>query len=1157
MGSVGRPGAARAQRAARARAQLAQRDGPPAEHTSSSEHESAQWAVADRPPAVAPVGPPTPAPASAPGGGAHPRGSSAEAQLARLGFTDVDRVAATLHRLGFGPPDGLPLTANPVVAELAHAADPDRALAGLDRLIDTLDTQDLTDAPGPTGVAGAARPADPTRSSAELRAALATRPGSRRRLITVLGASLALADHLAAHPADWRILADDEATAAAPTAATHRARLLAAVGADPDDERPRARGDGPDVLDALRVAYRRALLVLAARDLTNTVTVEDATAELADLAAAALDAGLAVARAGLAPTAPPVRLAVIGMGKCGGRELNYVSDVDVVFVAEPATASLPDGPGAATTAATGTADAAEPPEEAALRAATRLAEGLVRACGTRTSEGALFQVDVGLRPEGRDGALVRTLASHRAYYGRWARTWEFQALLKARPVAGDLALGAEFCSMVEPLVWSAASRPGFVADIRAMRRRVEASLSSREASRNIKLGPGGLRDVEFAVQLLQLVHGRTDTKLHARATLHAIDGLARGGYVGRRDATSLADAYRFLRAVEHRLQLRRLQRTHVLPRDPDELRWLGRSLGMLGAEEFAAEHAYTARSVRRLHEQLFYQPLLEAVARLSAEQVRLTPGEAADRLAALGFAYPHRSLKHIEALTAGVSRTATIQRHLLPTMLPAFADAADPDAGLLAYRQVSEALGRVPWYLRLLRDSAGAADRLARVLAASGYVAALMRAAPESVRLLRTEEDLRPVGRGELARTLLAVARRNLDADDAAARARAIRRVELVRVACADLLGLLDATAVGEALAAAATATIEASLLVARRTVTRRLAAGRPAADRFAAVGQPADDLEDQRTCENDLPSHARQASFSGALAGEPARIAVVAMGRLGGGEMSYGSDADVLFVHEPRPGVGARAAGEYATAVVEELVRLLGQPGPDPALRLDLGLRPEGRNGPVTRDLDGYAAYYRRWALGWEAQALLRARPLAGDAELAARFRDLADGFRYPARLPGGAIAEVERLRDRMGAARVPRGADRTLHVKFGPGGLTDVEWTIQILQLRHAHEIPALRTTGTLTALRELATAGLLDGAEAAVLSAAWLSASRIRNAILLARGTPGDLIPRTTPALDRVAGVLGYPLEQVTDVLDDHRRAAAAARHVTDRIFAREQA
>ncbi|MBX6391368.1 MAG: hypothetical protein IRZ08_20660 [Frankia sp.] len=245
------------------------------------------------------------------------------------------------------------------------------------------------------------------------------------------------------------------------------------------------------------------------------------------------------------------------------------------------------------------------------------------------------------------------------------------------------------------------------------------------------------------------------------------------------------------------------------------------------------------------------------------------------------------------------------------------------------------------------------------------------------------------------------------------------------------------------------------------------------------------------------------------------------------------------------------------AAAVVEELTRLLSMPGLDPALRLDLGLRPEGRNGPVSRTLDGYATYYRRWALGWEAQALLRARPVAGDPELGARFCELIDEIRFPKEWPPQAVAEAERLRGRMEAERIPRGVDRTVHVKFGPGGLTDVEWAVQILQLRHAHEIPALRTTSTLGALRELAAAGLVDGGEAAILSAAWLSASRIRNAVMLARGQPGDVIPRTTPALERVAGVLGYPWERAAELAADHRRTGAAARRVVDAVFAREQA
>ncbi len=1047
-------------------------------------------------------------------GGTHPRGSSVQAQLARMGFSNVDRSTTTIRRLGLaaepdGRPDGdtgatahgsvdspsIDLSGNAVLVELSRAADPDLALAAIERVVDT----------------------SPDEIGHELLAVLAAHPGLRRRLVAVLGASAALGDHLVRHPTDWRVIADDDLMRATPSARRTREHLLRAVGADPDAAVPRAAGEGIAILDALRVAYRRALFVLAARDLTGAVPFDDATAELSDLASAALDAALAVARSTVSPAAPSVRLAVIGMGKCGGRELNYVSDVDVLFVAEPGQAGedadpVGNGPGCI---GPGRSTVIRNDEVAALAAATRLAEGMVRACGAVTGEGALFQIDVGLRPEGRNGPLVRTLASHDAYYLRWARTWEFQALLKARPVAGDREVGERFCAAVGPLVWSAASRPGFVADVQAMRRRVERSLPPGEADRDIKLGPGGLRDVEFAVQLLQLVHGRTDVRLRTASTLLALGALARGGYVGRRDAAGLADAYRFLRGTEHRLQLQRLRRVHTLPRDPGELRWLARSLGLASAGEMAAEHVRVTRFVRRLHERLFYQPLLEAVARLSAEEVRLTPQEARDRLAALGFVDTAGALRHIEALTNGVSRTATIQRRLLPAMLHWFADAADPDAGLLAYRQVSDALGRTPWYLRLLRDESGAAERLCRLLATSSYVADLMQRAPESVRLLRTTDDLRPRTRAQLIQALIAIARRNPVWEQAVGRARAVRRVELVRVACADLLGLLDVAAVGRALSDAAAATIEASLFVAERRFEQQ--AGHPL----------------------------------------PVRIAVIAMGRLGGGEMSYGSDADVVFVHEPTDGATDGEAADAARTVVAELRRLLALPAPDPPLLLDAQLRPEGRCGPMTRTPAGYAAYFRRWSLGWEAQALLRACPVAGDGELGDRFCTWVDEIRYPVVLPPGTVTEVVRLRGRMEAERIPRGVDRTLHLKLGPGGLTDVEWAVQVLQLRHAHAVPALRTTSTLGGLRAAAAAGLLDPVEAATLADAWTMASRIRNAIMLTRGRPGDVLPREPRALAQVARAVGYPAEQAEELVGDHRRAGARARSVTEALFAREQA
>jgi glutamate-ammonia-ligase adenylyltransferase len=279
----------------------------------------------------------------------------------------------------------------------------------------------------------------------------------------------------------------------------------------------------------------------------------------------------------------------------------------------------------------------------------------------------------------------------------------------------------------------------------------------------------------------------------------------------------------------------------------------------------------------------------------------------------------------------------------------------------------------------------------------------------------------------------------------------------------------------------------------------------------------------------------------------------LVAMGRLGGGELGYGSDADVLFVHDPLPGADERRAQEAATAVAGEVRRLLTSPGPEPALAVDADLRPEGRNGPLVRSLAAYAEYYARWSLPWEAQALTRAVPVAGDAGLGERFVALADPLRWPrGGLPEAAVREVRRIKARVEAERLPRGADARRHLKLGRGGLSDVEWTVQLLQLRHAGEVDALRTPSTLAGLRAAQDAGLLAGADAEVLAAAWTLASRVRNAVVLSRGRPSDSLPAAVRELDGVARLVGYPPGSAAALDDDYQRLTRRARSVVERVF-----
>ena len=968
------------------------------------------------------------------------RTSTVVARLARSGFARPAEAEPLLVDLGLDGDD-----ADPLVATLAATADPDLALRGLHRLVEAVD-----DAPA-------------------LLSALRGAGGTRHRLCAVLGSSAALAAHLARHPGDWRVLAEDTVVTSRPTRLGLQRALLDAVG-------DRVGREG---LDALRVAYRRCLLGLAARDVTGTLAVEDVASELADLAEATLSAALDLA---VREHPTDSRLAVIGLGKCGGRELNYVSDVDVVFVAEPAD-----------------------------NGATALAAAMMRACSEVTAEGAIWPVDAGLRPEGKAGPLVRTLASHESYYRRWAKTWGFQALLKARFVAGDAALGRSYLESVTPMVWSAAAREGFVADVQAMRRRVLEHVPSAEADREVKLGPGGLRDVEFAVQLLQLVHGRSDESLRSPNTLVALDALAAGGYVGRDDAAQMAAAYRFLRTVEHRLQLQHLRRTHLIPTAEHDLRWLARAMGFRDVESWQREHDAHTREVRRLHEKLFYRPLLESVARLPAEEARLTPEAAQQRLEALGFADPAAALRHLEALTRGVSRRAAIQRTLLPVMLGWFADAADPDAGLLAFRQVSDALGSTPWYLRVLRDEGATAERLARLLATSRFVADLLARAPEAVATLGHDEELRPRPAEALRSELLACVARNDGSEHSVAAARGLRRRELVRIACGDLLGLVDVVEVGRALSDVAAGTLEAAL----QTAVRRV------------------ELEQRR------PSIVR--------------LAVIGMGRLGGAEQGYGSDADVLFVYEPVAGQDSPEHTQAAHDIANEMRRLLALPAPDPPLVVDADLRPEGKQGPLVRSLSSYAEYYRRWAAVWESQALLRARPVAGDIDLGARFIAMVDAVRYPdAGVDASSVREIRRLKARMEAERLPRGADPTLHTKLGRGGLADVEWTAQLLQLRHAGAVADLRTTSTLAALDAARRNDLLREDDAAVLGAAWRIATRVRNAIVLARGRPSDSVPTDPRSLAAVARAMGYAGGRTHELIEDYRRATRRARAVYERVF-----
>lgn len=873
-----------------------------------------------------------------------------------------------------------------------------------------------------------------------------------------------------------------------PSTSGMRTRMLDAV----------AGFEGEDATARLRLRYRVELAKIALYDLRlpqPAVSLHRIGEALADLASVTIDVALMLARDEL--SAPPsgfgrfpaeevdnVRLAVIGMGKCGARELNYISDIDVMFVAEPAADSELSVP-------------------RAIEIATRLASTMMHILMDYAVEPPLWEVDANLRPEGKDGALVRTPDSYLNYYHRWAENWEFMALLKARPIAGDLDLGERFVDAVAPLVWNAGDRDNFVLGVQRMRKRVIDHIPRSEVQRELKLGPGGLRDVEFPVQLLQIVHGQVDEHLRVRSTLDAINALTAEGHIGRDDAAQFANDYRFLRLLEHRVQLRDLKRTHLVPDDPAALRALARGSRIGSVEVLKRELEEVRRRVRQLHEKLFFRPLVTAAAHLSADQFHLADDRVLVRLRAIGYRDPRGALGHIQALTQGVSRRATMQRNLLPVLLEWLAEGTNPDQGLLAFRKLSEQNGEASWYLRLLRDSNLAARRLCEVLANSAFCATFLELFPEAVKWLDSDAQLKPRSLEDLQAEFVGALKRHNDDVRLGRILRGLRRREMLRLALAAVLSVDSVDEIAEGLT-----------VIGEFAIGGALAAARQIDDRHYPP------------------------------------FAVIGMGRFGGAELGFGSDLDVLYVYGTDGFAGDNPAGAARTLVrrVQELLEDARLP-----IDLDADLRPEGKSGELVRSLTAYQNYYSKWSLGWEAQALLRARGVAGDDSLIAGFTEIADATRYRSSgLAAKELIEIRRIKARMEDERLPRGVDPKRHLKLGRGSLSDVEWLVQTLQLDRGHDIPELRTTSTLTALRVATEHGILGHQDAETLRAAWLLASRVRSGVLLYSNSQTDVLPGDSVALEGVARLLGYEPGSGVELENDYLNATRRARGVFERIF-----
>ncbi|NEG56096.1 bifunctional [glutamine synthetase] adenylyltransferase/[glutamine synthetase]-adenylyl-L-tyrosine phosphorylase [Bifidobacterium platyrrhinorum] len=1017
--------------------------------------------------------------------------------LIRAGLQNLDDARGMFERL---KADGVPdARLRSILKALAKACDPDAALANLVGITNAVQSQG--------------------RDFEEM----VPDEAAFERLVTVLGVSDALGKLMRFRPELVEAASKDGCNSHLYNKAQRRAHVLKAVGADPDDTAmPAATLPLAEATTALRGTYRRQLAAIMAQDATAADPCEIQpviSRGLSDLADAALEGALAIARHEV-PGSEHVRFVIIGMGKLGAQELNYVSDVDLIYAVEPADKGIG--------------------RQELIRTGTKMATTLQRVCQSvimGVAEPTLWQIDGGLRPEGKDGPLVRTIESHRGYYEQWAENWEFQALLKARPVAGDPDLGRDYMDMTRPFVWSASKRDNFVYDCQKMRKRVEDLIPAPLKDREIKLGKGGLRDVEFTVQMLQLVHGRSDETLRTRSTLESLARLAEGGYVSRKQAARLSADYRFERVLEHRQQMWALKRTHLFPdmgaanlgglerkRDIDvdalnqnqELRRVARAF-RIHPEELVERYDETRREVRHLHLDIYYRPMLPVSAQLEDDQIDLSQHAARERFSSIGFGDPDAAMRHVVALTAGVGRAAKINRIILPAVLEWLGQGQNPDMGLLNWRKLEEHFGTESEYLGFLRDSTSAAQRLCHVLSNSRFLGDALNKSVESVTWLGDDDRLKARTRDSLDVQCRSSLERNAgDINDFATSMRAMRRHEIERIGLAWMSGVMDDAASLEGMTDVYDAIIDAALAWSVNHRVRELGGG-----------------------------------------DAPASLAVIGMGRYGGREVNFSSDADAILIYRPADGADEDTANRFARKVVEDLRAILQGPTTlEPKIELDLDLRPEGKNGPLVRSYASCEEYYRSWSSTWERQALLRARHAAGDKDLARDFlANLADPLRYPhTDLTDAEIGDIRKLKARMEAERLPRNVRRDRHLKLGKGGLSDVEWTVQLMQLRHAGDIKELRVGGTLEALDVLERRKLVDAGDAMTLRHAWTMCTAARNGNYLWSGrvNQADILPDDMYSLGGIAVYLGYDANRGQHFENDLLAVMRKAREVTDRLF-----
>ena len=997
--------------------------------------------------------------------------------LRGLGFADPGAASANLEALTPTPRDAEVLApALPrLLGELAGAADPDMALNNLERYAAVVDRSVLF-------------------------RTLAEHPGAAHLLARLGGGSQFLADALRRRPPFLAWLLEPR---------TMRVWFAEDFAADLEHSL-RAFAAREPRLNALRRFKYRHLLRIGARDLLGDADLSVTTEELARLADTCLAEAwrMAEAEARARYGAPvddegqPTGLAVIGMGKLGGEELNYSSDIDLMFVygTEGDTVGGPEG------------------RLANGEYFARVCRDLVAIIESVTDEGHVFRVDLRLRPEGRVGAVALSLDGFRTYHRERAELWERQALLKARVAAGDAGVGARFMQWAREVVYRPGLDERIVPAVRAMKHQIDRELGRRGESltSNVKLGRGGIREVEFIVQALQLLYGGDDPWLRERNSLKALFRLTERGYLAPDLGRALSHALVHLRTVEHRLQLLHELQTHTLPESTAEVGRLARRLGVPGtlagaARAFRSRHRLVTREVHRAFKAFFGES--------PAPPRKLkVPGLVA--LRATGFADPERARQNLRLILegrplvpyAGDLRSAL--ERLYPALLDALWKSPDPDEALNQFERFLSAAGPRAGYIELLARDRTLLDGLVRLCAGGDLLTQLLITQPELLASLADATALvKRRTRSALRSALARVFAPGASPAERRDRLRRIKQAEELGIVWRYLLGASTIERYSRELTSLAEATLEAGWLLALGAQVERHGVPRDAAGRFVPA-------------------------------------VIVGVGKLGGRELTTGSDLDLFVVFDdPGPGDGMTDGGApvdahtFYSLAVERLASVLGDITPaGVAFAVDLRIRPGSKGSGFAASLDAMRRYYEDHGDLWERQTLTRARLVLGDRGLGRRVRAMLRRLVYGAPLPDRALEEIGEVRTRM-ERELGKETPGRWHVKQGRGGLVDVEFLAQGLQLVHGAAHPDARQVSTAAALAGLARVGALPAATAAALAADYRFLRRVSAALRLLGARPPDTIELAGPMPGRVASALGLGSREA--FLGIYRERTAAVR------------